>query len=94
MTTWLRLPEAAAYAKVSDATIRREVSRGALRAFRVGGRKALRFRTSDLDQWLTLGATIEKPADVLCLTCDIPIDPANVSDYHRGHNFGLRRGSR
>jgi excisionase family DNA binding protein len=89
MTTWLKLPEAARYAQVSAATIRREVARGALRAYRVGGRKALRFRADDVDSWLRAGATIERNPDVICVTCDVPADPGGT--IHQGHHLDLAR---
>jgi excisionase family DNA binding protein len=51
-TPWLKIAEAAEYARVSEPTIRREVAGGRLRAYRVGGKKALRFRVEDVDNWL------------------------------------------
>jgi excisionase family DNA binding protein len=56
-TPWLKIQEAAAYAKVSEPTIRREVRGGRLAAYRVGGRKCLRFRVEDLDAWLSASRT-------------------------------------
>ena len=41
---WLTRRDAAAYARVSEATIGREVRSGRLRHTRVGGRRLLRFR--------------------------------------------------
>jgi excisionase family DNA binding protein len=51
-TPWLKINEAAEYARVSEPTIRREVRGGRLKAYRVGGKKALRFRVEDVDAWL------------------------------------------
>ena len=51
--TWLTPKLAAAYCKVDVVTLRRAVQRGALRAFRVNGGKRVRFRTCDLDLWLS-----------------------------------------
>ncbi len=51
-STWLTLDEAAAYTKLSPATLLRSVKAGELRAFKVRGRKLWRFRTVDLDGWL------------------------------------------
>jgi excisionase family DNA binding protein len=53
VTVWMNLETAARYACVSVPTLRREIKAGRLRAFRVGGRKAIRLRQSDLDEWLT-----------------------------------------
>ena len=52
-TPWLKVEEAAAYARVSEPTIRREVKGGRLKAYRVGGRRALRFRVEDVDAWMS-----------------------------------------
>jgi excisionase family DNA binding protein len=49
---WLTLRHAAARAAVSEATIKREVSRGRIRCARVGGRRSLRFRAEWVDAWL------------------------------------------
>jgi len=49
---WLTRRDAAAYARVSEATIGREVRRGRLRHARVGGRRMLRFRRDWIDDWL------------------------------------------
>jgi excisionase family DNA binding protein len=49
---WLTLRRAAARAAVSEATIKREVSRGRIRCARVGGRRSLRFRAEWVDAWL------------------------------------------
>ena len=49
---WLTLDEAAAYAKVSTATITRARKGGGLRGYKVQGKKLWRFHVADLDQWL------------------------------------------
>jgi len=56
-TVWLTLRRAAARAAVSQATIKREVSRGRIRFARVGGRRHLRFRAEWIDAWLDASAT-------------------------------------
>ena len=50
--TWLTIEEAAAYLRVSDRTIRRALAAGDVKAYRVGGRRDLRFRREDLDAYL------------------------------------------
>ncbi len=55
MSPWLTLEEAARYARVSGATLRREAKAGRLRAYKVGGRRCWRFKAEDLDQWLVAG---------------------------------------
>src|SRR5207249_230364 len=52
---WLTLEQAAEYAKVSGATLRREAKAKRLRAYKVGGRRCWRFRPEDIDQWLLAG---------------------------------------
>jgi excisionase family DNA binding protein len=54
---WLTLRRAAARAAVSEATIRREVSRHRIRFARVGGRRCLRFRAEWIDAWLDSSTT-------------------------------------
>jgi excisionase family DNA binding protein len=56
-TVWLTLRRAAARAAVSEATIKREVSRGRIRFARVGGRRSLRFRPEWIDAWLDTSTT-------------------------------------
>jgi excisionase family DNA binding protein len=56
-TVWLTLRRAAARAAVSEATIKREVSRGRIRFARVGGRRSLRFRAEWIDAWLDTSTT-------------------------------------
>lgn len=56
MTVWMNLRTAAGYVRVSVPTLRREIKAGRLRAFKVGGRKAIRLRQADLDDWM-LGQT-------------------------------------
>jgi excisionase family DNA binding protein len=54
---WLRLAEGAARLQVHEATLRRAIKRGQLRAARVGGRKSIRLRASWLDAWLESSTT-------------------------------------
>ncbi len=54
--TWLKIAEAAKRAQCGEATIRREVRAGRLRAVKVGGRRSLRFRAEWVDEWLQGGA--------------------------------------
>lgn len=54
--TWLKIAEAAKRAQCGEATIRREVRAGRLRAVKVGGRRSLRFRADWVDEWLQGGA--------------------------------------
>ena len=49
---WLTLQQGAAIVQAHEATLRREIRRGRLRAARVGGRKSIRLRRSWLDAWL------------------------------------------
>ena len=49
---WLTRQEGAQRARVSEATIGREVRAGRLRAARVGGRRALRLKPEWIDIWL------------------------------------------
>lgn len=60
MTVWMNLEKAAEYVCVSVPTLRREIKAGRLRAFRVGGRKAIRLRQADLDAWM-LGQRSDEP---------------------------------
>ena len=60
-TPWLKIREAAEYARVSEPTIRRESAGGRRKAYRVGGKKALRFRVEDVDAWL-LSHQVPQPA--------------------------------
>jgi excisionase family DNA binding protein len=55
--TWLKIAEAAKWAQCGEATIRREVRAGRLRAVKVGGRRSLRFRADWVDDWLQAGST-------------------------------------
>jgi len=66
---WLRLAQTATYAAVSPATLCREVKAGRLRAARVGGRRALRFRREWIDEWLTATST---PVEVRRLSGPAP----------------------
>jgi excisionase family DNA binding protein len=60
---WITLEEGARIARVSTATLRREIRRGRLRHARVGGRKAIRLRPEWLDSWLDdTGTPIEVKA--------------------------------
>lgn len=53
MTRWLSPRAAATYCSVDVVTLRRAVRRGTLKAFRIEGGRLLRYRTEDLDQWLS-----------------------------------------
>jgi excisionase family DNA binding protein len=55
-TPWLTLHEAAAYTKLSPATITRARKRGELTGYKVSGRKLWRYHVADLDRWLQKGA--------------------------------------
>lgn len=51
---WLNVSEAAAYCRCSRSTVLREARRGArLVAYKLAGRRSWRFRTSDLDNFIT-----------------------------------------
>ncbi len=52
---WLTLDEAAAYTKLSIATITRARKSGGLRGYKVQGKKLWRFHVADLDRWLESG---------------------------------------
>ena len=50
---WGTLRDAAAYlGHVSTLTLRREIKRGRLRAYKVGGRKLLRLKRTDCDRFI------------------------------------------
>lgn len=49
---WMVVREAAEYCRCSEKTIYRAVDANQLKAARVGGRRALRFRAEHLDHWL------------------------------------------
>jgi excisionase family DNA binding protein len=51
-TPWLRIGEAAQYAKCGRKLLYRAVAAGRLRAARVGGRREIRTRREWLDEWL------------------------------------------
>ena len=53
---WLTLEEAAAYAKLSTASITRARKSRALPGYKVQGKKLWRFHVADLDRWLQKGA--------------------------------------
>lgn len=53
---WLTVREAAARARCGVKTVYREVVAGRLRAARVGGRRALRFRPEWIDLWIEVSA--------------------------------------
>lgn len=55
--TWLRIADAAKRAQCGEATIRREVPAGRLRAVKVGGRRSLRFLAEWVDEWLQAAST-------------------------------------
>ena len=50
--TWLDIDDAAAYLRVGERTMRRAVAAGEIKAYRVGGRRDLRFRREDLDAYM------------------------------------------
>jgi excisionase family DNA binding protein len=52
MSPWLRIGEAAQYARCGRKLLYREVAAGRLRAARVGGRREIRTRREWLDEWL------------------------------------------
>lgn len=52
-TIWLTPREAAAYCKCDVVTLRRAVKHGTLVAYRVNGGHRVRYRTTDLDAWLS-----------------------------------------
>jgi len=56
-TIWFTVEKAAEHASVSVATIRREIKKLALPAYRIGsGGRLLRLRAEDVDQWIQKGA--------------------------------------
>ena len=52
---WLTIREAASRARVSEATLRREIKARRLTATRVGGRRSWRLRPEWVDAWLQEG---------------------------------------
>jgi excisionase family DNA binding protein len=52
-TVWLTAEEAAAYLRVSTQSIYDACRTGGLRHHRLGGRRNIRLRQSDLDAWMT-----------------------------------------
>jgi excisionase family DNA binding protein len=52
VTVWMNVHAAAAHAGVSRDTIYTACAKQELRHVKVGGRKALRFRTEWIDRWL------------------------------------------
>ena len=63
MTPWLRVDEAAAYARRGRKLIYREIGAGRLRAARGGGRCEIRTRREWLDAWLE--DTARRPGTVV-----------------------------
>lgn len=57
LPTWLKIADAAKRAQCGEATIRREVRAGRLRAVKVGGRRCLRLQAEWVDEWLQAGST-------------------------------------
>jgi excisionase family DNA binding protein len=51
ITRWITLHEAAGYAGVSEATLRREAKAGHLRGYKIGGRRVWRFKVTDIDAY-------------------------------------------
>lgn len=80
--TWWTRRDAAAYARVSEATIGREARNGRLRHARVGGRRALRFRRPWIDDWLTAAQPAEEP---ICAHSDTmsPLVPRYIRSVAR-----------
>jgi excisionase family DNA binding protein len=62
-TPWLRVGEAAEYARCGRKLLYREVAAGRLRAARVGGRREIRTRCEWLDEWLQ--ATVSDAAQAV-----------------------------
>jgi excisionase family DNA binding protein len=62
---WLTRRDAAAYARLSEATIGREARHGRLRCAKVGGRRALRFRREWIDEWLARDSFASGPPGAL-----------------------------
>ena len=60
---WGTSLDAAAYMRLSIVTLRREIRRGRLRAYRVGGRKLLRLKRDDCDAYL-LAHQVAFPIDL------------------------------
>ncbi len=62
-TPWLRIHEAAVYAKCGRKLFYREIAAGRLRAAHVGGRRDIRLRQEWIDEWLEGTVRIvEQPA--------------------------------
>jgi excisionase family DNA binding protein len=59
-TPWLNVRQAAKRAQVGVKLIYREVGARRLRAAKVGGRSALRFRAEWIDAWLDAATTIRE----------------------------------
>jgi len=61
-TPWLRIQDAASYARCGRKLLYRKIAAGRLRAARVGGRRELRLRREWLDAWLEATArVVEQP---------------------------------
>ena len=56
-TLWMTLEQAAAYAKTSSATLRREAKNGRLRGYKIGGRRVWRFNAARIDECRLRGCT-------------------------------------
>jgi excisionase family DNA binding protein len=54
---WLNAKEAAGYARIGLRLLYRAIHGGHLQAARVGGRREVRLRKSDIDSWLRQGGT-------------------------------------
>lgn len=52
-SAWLTADDAAAYLRVSTQSIYDACRTGGLRHYRLGGRRNIRLRQSDLDAWMT-----------------------------------------
>ncbi len=64
MERLLNIREAAEFLNVSEMTVRRWTNKGALKCYRVGGRRARRFKPQDLMAYLEGGAISDDPTVV------------------------------
>ena len=52
MSGWWTVKQSARYVNCSPVTLLREARNGRLQGYKVGGRRAWRFKREDLDAWL------------------------------------------